>query len=53
MRGPDETVWCGARAMAYRDARDNAMADADWTAIAEQLTVSYGLLKHAVSAPAR
>jgi len=39
--------------MAYRDARDNAMADADWTAIAEQLTVSYGLLKHAVSAPAR
>ena len=42
-----------ARAMAYRDARDNAMTDADWASIAEQLTASYSLLKRAVSARAR
>lgn len=39
-----------ARAMAYRDARDQQMTDADWDAITEQLTRSYRLLKVSVAA---
>lgn len=37
-----------ANAMAYRDARDKQMTDADWDSIAEQLTRSYSLLKASV-----
>jgi hypothetical protein len=39
--------------MAYRDARENTMTDAGWSAIAEQLAESYSLLKRAVSARAQ
>lgn len=39
-----------ARAMAYRDARDQQMTDADWDSITEQLTRSYRLLKVSVAA---
>jgi hypothetical protein len=42
-----------SQAMAYRDARENTMTNADWSAIAEQLTESYCLLKRAVSARAQ
>jgi hypothetical protein len=38
-----------AQAMAYRDARDSRMTEADWTAIADQLAQAYGHLKQAVS----
>jgi hypothetical protein len=36
--------------MAYRDARGQAMMDADWTAIEDQLLRAYQLLKTAVVA---
>jgi len=39
-----------ANAMAYRDARDQQMTDADWDSIAEQLSRSYRLLKASVGA---
>jgi hypothetical protein len=38
-----------AEAMAYRDARGQAMTDADWTAIEDQLLRAYQLLKTAVA----
>jgi hypothetical protein len=38
-----------AQAMEYRDARNNRMTEADWSAIDEQLRVSYGLLKSALA----
>jgi hypothetical protein len=39
-----------AQAMEYRDARSAKMTEADWSAIDEQLRVSYGLLKSALVA---
>jgi hypothetical protein len=42
-----------AQAMAYRDAHEAAMSEADWAAIAEQLDLAYGLLKKALSSPVR
>jgi hypothetical protein len=39
-----------AQAMAYRDAHEAAMSEADWSAIADQLDLAYGLLKKALSA---
>jgi hypothetical protein len=39
-----------ANAMAYRDARDQQMTDADWAEISAQLTQSYRLLKASVGA---
>jgi len=38
-----------AEAMAYRDARGQAMTDADWTAIEDQLLRAYQLLKTPVA----
>ena len=35
--------------MAYRDARGQAMTDADWTAIEDQLLRAYQLLKTALA----
>jgi hypothetical protein len=42
-----------ARAMDYRDAHAADMTEADWSEIDRQLQVAYGLLKKAVSSPAR
>ena len=42
-----------ARAMDYRDARSAGLTEADWSAVDRQLQVAYGLLKKAVSSPAR
>ena len=38
-----------AEAMAYRDARDGAIVDADWSAIEMRLTETYEILKREVS----
>jgi hypothetical protein len=38
-----------AEAMAYRDARDGAIVDADWLAIEKRLTAAYEILKREVS----
>jgi hypothetical protein len=38
-----------ARAMAYRDAHAATMSEADWSAIAAQLELAYGLLKKALT----
>ena len=38
-----------AEAMAYRDARGQAMTDANWTTIEDQLLRAYQLLKTAVA----
>jgi hypothetical protein len=35
--------------MAYRDARDGAIVDADWLAIEMRLTAAYEILKREVS----
>jgi hypothetical protein len=40
-----------AQAMAYRDARDASMSEADWSHIADRLELAYGLLKKALSPP--
>jgi hypothetical protein len=40
-----------AQAMAYRDARDAHMSEADWSSIAQQLELAYGLLKKPLSPP--
>jgi hypothetical protein len=40
-----------AQAMAYRDARDASMSEADWSTIADRLELAYGLLKKALPAP--
>jgi hypothetical protein len=42
-----------ARAMDYRDAHAADMTEADWSKIEDQLRVAYGLLKSAISSPAR
>lgn len=39
------------QAMAYRDAHEANMSEADWWLIADRLEVAYGLLKKALSAP--
>ena len=38
-----------AQAMAYRDAREGRMTEADWAAIEQQLAIAYRHLKLAVS----
>lgn len=38
-----------AEAMAYRDARDNKMTDADWRAVSSQLAAAYGKLKEGIA----
>jgi hypothetical protein len=38
-----------AEAMAFRDARNGAIVDADWSAIETRLTAAYEVLKHEVS----
>jgi hypothetical protein len=38
-----------AEAMAYRDARDGAITDADWSAIETRLTEAYEILKRELS----
>ena len=38
-----------AQAMAFRDARGEAMSDADWSVINDRLRVAYALLKRALS----
>jgi hypothetical protein len=40
-----------AQAMAYRDAHESNMSDADWSFIAGRLELAYGLLKKALSPP--
>jgi hypothetical protein len=40
-----------AEAMAYRDAHEANMTEADWSHIADQLELAYGLLKKALSPP--
>ena len=40
-----------AQAMAYRDARDASISEADWSLIANRLELAYGLLKKALSPP--
>jgi hypothetical protein len=40
-----------AKAIAYRDARDAAISEADWSAIDNQLRSAYRLLKKALSSP--
>jgi hypothetical protein len=40
-----------AQAMAYRDAHDGNMSEADWSIIADRLNLAYGLLKKALSPP--
>ena len=40
-----------AQAMAYRDARDANMTEADWSVIADQLELAYRLLKKALPPP--
>jgi hypothetical protein len=40
-----------AQAMAYRDARDASMSEADWSTTADRLELAYGLLKKALSPP--
>jgi hypothetical protein len=40
-----------AQAMAYRDAHEASMSEADWSLIAERLELAYGLLKKALSPP--
>jgi hypothetical protein len=40
-----------AQAMAYRDARNANMTEADWSSIADQLELAYGLLKKALPPP--
>jgi hypothetical protein len=40
-----------AQAMAYRDAHDTSMNEADWSVIADRLELAYGLLKKALSPP--
>ncbi|HEY6259541.1 MAG TPA: hypothetical protein VIY51_27510 [Xanthobacteraceae bacterium] len=42
-----------AQAMAYRDAHAANISEADWSFIAERLELAYGLLKKALSPPAR
>jgi hypothetical protein len=38
-----------AQAMAYRDARGDAITDADWAAIEDQLRTAYGLFRRALA----
>ena len=38
-----------AEAMAFRDARDGAITDADWSVIGMRLTEAYEILKRGVS----
>ncbi|MEA2938012.1 MAG: hypothetical protein QOC56_1516 [Alphaproteobacteria bacterium] len=38
-----------AQAMAYRDAHDEGMSEADWSIISEHLRMAYGLLRRALS----
>lgn len=38
-----------AEAMAYRDARDSKMTDADWRAVSDQLAAAYGKLKEGIA----
>jgi hypothetical protein len=40
-----------AQAMAYRDAHEANMTEADWSLIADRLELAYGLLKKALSPP--
>jgi hypothetical protein len=40
-----------AQAMAYRDAREANMSEADWSFIADRLELAYGLLKKSLSPP--
>jgi hypothetical protein len=40
-----------AQAMAYRDAHEADMSEADWSFIADQLELAYGLLKKSLSPP--
>jgi hypothetical protein len=40
-----------AQAMAYRDAHEANMTEADWSLVADRLELAYGLLKKAVSPP--
>jgi len=40
-----------AQAMAYRDAHEANMTEADWSFIADRLELAYGLLKKALSSP--
>ncbi|MET0921748.1 MAG: hypothetical protein ABWY47_01305, partial [Xanthobacteraceae bacterium] len=42
-----------ARAMAYCDARNAVMTEADWSAVEEQLRLAYGLLQKALSSRPR
>ena len=42
-----------AQAMDYRDAHSGRMTEADWSQIERELQLAYGLLKKAVSSPAR
>jgi hypothetical protein len=40
-----------AQAMAYRDAHEATMGEADWSLVADRLELAYGLLKKALSPP--
>ena len=40
---------CARQAMAYRDARNDKMTDADWRAISGQLATAYGKLKDGIA----
>jgi len=42
-----------AQAMAFRDAHDGNMSEADWSIIADRLELAYGLLKKALSPAVR
>ena len=42
-----------AQAMDYRDARNDRMTEADWSAIEDQLRLAYGLLQKAISSQPR
>lgn len=42
-----------AQAMAYRDAHEATMTEADWAAISERMQLAHGLLKKALSSPLR
>ena len=45
----DESGALRAEAMAYRDARNGKMTDADWRTVSTQLAVAYGKLKEGVT----
>jgi hypothetical protein len=45
----DESGALRAEAMAYRDARNGKMTDADWRAVSSQLAAAYGKLKEGVT----